>query len=1454
MSKRFLESVLKLLLCLLISGVDIPESKSKLGQMWPVGLTRSAQAQEDSGDFVIYSDAAGSDSFNISSSEESALYDIALVDILDSVGSPPSFSSSGGSNLSTSVVALNQGGSDLSTSSSGSASSLSDSSGLSQNRGNPRGNGVGDPINIATGDAYEVQTDYTTIGRFPLALVRYYNSLDTGGLHSLGNNWRSSYSRSISVSGSTATVTRDDGMVMTFTSSGGLWAAPVYANFRLTQTASGFTLITDKDETETYNSAGNLLSYANRAGLAQSFAYDGQNRLTSAEDAYGRTLTFSYNSSSLISQATAPDGGVYAYGYDSSNRLTSVTYPDGSKLQYLYENGATSNQLTGVVDENGSRYATYAYASNGRATSTQHAGGADLFTVSNISASGSNGVVTVTTPLGGQHQFTIASIDGLAKQLQDSRSCSNCPAGAGGGSEQFAYDGNGNLTSVTDFNGYQTTFAYDTTRNLPTSRTRAYGASIAQTSTTTWHPTFRLPTQTVNGSRTRNFTYDASGNLLTSTTVTPTTTRTKSYTYNGAGQVLTATDPLGHVTSYAYDSMGDLSSVTNALGQVVSLTNYDASGRPLTIQDPNGIVTALTYNFRGQVLSSVTQGQTTTYSYDRAGQLTQVTSPSGTVSNFSYDAAHRLIGVSDGLGNSIALTLDAAGNRIKSQVFSPSGALARTHSRVYDGYGRLYQDIGAAGQTSTLSYDSNANVVGAQDPNGNSTSVSYDALNRVTQRSDPGHTVLCGFRPCVVAAITSFIYDVNNRVASVTDPRGVVTSYTNNGLGGQTAIASPDAGATANTFDAAGNLLTSTDARGQTTTFVYDALNRLVKATYADGSTATYGYDLGAYGVGHLTSLTDWTGTTSWAYDAFGHVVQKTQTTGAVTLTTSWTYNSSNGLLTSATYPSGYTVLYSYDADARPSTIGLQPPAGSAATLVGQISYSAFGPVASWYAASGAVYARSFDGDGRVAGISLPGGGTQTLAYDAGSRITSIAESGLSTKSFGYDTSDRLTSYVYGSTTQSYAYDLSGNRTSYSATGAGSAAQTFSYAATSNQLSTISGASSQSFAYDPDGNTKSDAASVSSFGFAYDARGRLSSATVGALVTTYGVNALGQRVSKSGPASGQVEYAYDLAGRLVGSYGANGAASEEIVWLGSLPIASLQGGSAYWIAPDHLGAPHQIVNFANSQVWFWDHDPFGVGAPASAAGFTHNLRFPGQYFDAETGLHYNGFRDYSPTLGRYLESDPIGLAGGINTYAYVGNNPLGFVDPLGLSADRVAGAAGAINAMIAAVSGALARPAPVYDWDTGERVGTTTVGAKLAFWSVPAIGTGALLGGEAVLGVGGVGESGALAARAQEIHSALDPIAQAQRTTAILRTSGGDIIAGGTRDLAPAQRALLGPGEIAATLPGAHAEITALSAARAGGLIPETLATTRAICPACAAVIEANGGTLTSPTTATFGP
>ncbi|MFO1434848.1 MAG: RHS repeat-associated core domain-containing protein [Gammaproteobacteria bacterium] len=142
-------------------------------------------------------------------------------------------------------------------------------------------------------------------------------------------------------------------------------------------------------------------------------------------------------------------------------------------------------------------------------------------------------------------------------------------------------------------------------------------------------------------------------------------------------------------------------------------------------------------------------------------------------------------------------------------------------------------------------------------------------------------------------------------------------------------------------------------------------------------------------------------------------------------------------------------------------------------------------------------------------------------------------------------------------------------------------------------------------------------------------------------------------------------FAYDPAGHLLADAG------QETVWLGDIPVAVLSGtNTIQYVHADYLNTPRVITDMTGKVLWRWDSNAFGEGLPnedvdGDGVKVTYNLRFPGQYYDKVTGKHYNYFRDYDPETGRYLESDPIGLAGGINTYAYVGGNPLAFIDPTG---------------------------------------------------------------------------------------------------------------------------------------------------------------------------------------------
>ena len=1123
---------------------------------------------------------------------------------------------------------------------------------LTKNLGTPCLDACGNPINFAIGNKHQAETDYASASPWPLLLRRYYNSLDANGVRKFGAKWRGSYGRSVVAAANIATVTRDDGRALTFTLKNGVWTPDRDVNYRLNQSAAGWTLVTDQDEIETYDTAGHLLTYSNRGGqLTHTFSRDAQGRLVTATDPFGRTLTFAFVSSTspLISRVTAPDGGVYSYAYDAQSNLTSVTYPDGSRRQYVYENANFPSNLTGIIDENGNRYATYVYNSNGLATSTQHAGGADLTTVDYTNAT-TTGEVRVTAPLGGVTSYFVQSVNGTAKQIQVSRHCSNCYYV--GGDISNGYDANGNLTSTTDYNGNETIFTYDLTRNLPTSFTMAYGTSIARTNTLSWNPNYRVPAQIVDGTRSTTFSYDSKGNLLGATLTAPTLTSSWAFSYNSGGLLLTATDPRGNVTKYAYDARGNVTSATNALGQTTFFTGYDANGRLLSMTDPNGIATTFAYNFRGQLTTMTTLARVTSLAYDAVGNVTRITRPDGSFLVLSYDAAHRLIGVADTLGNSVAYTLDAAGNAITTQVLDPNHNQKQTHRQVFDGFSRLYQDIGASNQAWTFYYDNNDNLYNFSSPTLVQTTNTFDALNRIIQTTKSGSTV-------------SLTYDAKGRINSVTDPRHLVTTYTYDGLNNITSVTSPDTGTKTNTYDGAGNLITATDGVGNLSTYTYDALNRITSWALSSGTRIAYGYDQGANGIGRLTSLSDPTGATTWAYNPFGQINLRQQTVGAVTLTTRAVYTDSTGLLASIAYPSGATASFSYNADGQPSVVNYQPGGGgTVSTLLSAITYQPFGPVASWKNKNGTTYSRSYDQDGRVAGIALPGGNTIALAYDPNSRITGISESGLATKGFSYDPLDRLTGYTAGTISQSFGYDAVGNRTSYSTNSPSNLSFNYQYPSTSNRLTSVSGSWTETYGYDANGNIVARQKPLATYQFAYNARNRQNAATAGSLTKTYQINAFGQRVAKLDGGVYQTLFSYDGSGHMMGRYNGDGSVLEETLWLGDLPAVVLAPGAQYAVAPDHQGSPHQITDGSKNEVWFWDHDPFGNGQPTGS--FNYNLRFPGHFYDQSTGLFYNYYRDYDPSTGRYLESDPIGLAGGTNTYAYAGGNPVGNTDPLGL--------------------------------------------------------------------------------------------------------------------------------------------------------------------------------------------
>lgn len=611
------------------------------------------------------------------------------------------------------------------------------------------GNDVGNPVNTATGNKFQREVDYRAADGQLLKFERFYNS--AGLLYSkansfgsdwfryMGRYWRHTYDRSIvevrSATLTTALVYRPDGRVYLFNFYNDQFHTDADIKDRLVRLpamsgeGAGWKYTNALDDTvESYDENGKLTSIVDRAGRQVHLSYSDAatpsdiapvpGLLISVADSHGRALKFIYDAQQRIVAMIDPGDHEHQYTYDTRNNLTSVIWPTGERISYSYGEAAYTagpnffNLLTGVTDETGARYATYRYDAQGRAISSEHAGGVDGVAL----GYNANGTTTVTDARGTVRTYSFQTVLGVRKNTTLSQPC---VSGCGPSAATTTYDANGNVASRTDFNGVKTTYVYDVTRNLETSRTEASGTPEARTITTQWHPTFRLPVRVTEPIRRTDFSYDGQGNLLSRAETAPDTqaTRTWRYTYDASGHALTEDGPrddVADLTTYAYWPLnaqcpgadegpgmaqgcrGQLKRTTDPAGHVTEYLKYDAHGRLLHRRDPNGAEGRYTYDARGRLTSRAEAGLTTAYGYDPRGLLARVTLPQGAVLRYEHDAAHRLVGVQDNLGNRVSYTLDAAGNRVKETLTDPAGTLDRQVAREFDALSRLQRETWGA--------------------------------------------------------------------------------------------------------------------------------------------------------------------------------------------------------------------------------------------------------------------------------------------------------------------------------------------------------------------------------------------------------------------------------------------------------------------------------------------------------------------------------------------------------------------------------------------------------------------------------------------------------------------------------------------------------------------------------------------------------------------------------------
>lgn len=767
------------------------------------------------------------------------------------------------------------------------------------------------------------------------------------------------------------------------------------------------------------------------------------------------TYTFQRNGG-LIKKVTRPDAtnnGSREFLYGISN----ASYQGGCSVFWK-----CTTALTGIIDEEGVRYASWDYlnytqsANNSdvhmaRAYKSYHGTGSEVEDLYEIQYTDGHNR-KVTNDQGHAQTLYFTAGDGFIRlDSVSGTGGTNCKNTA----MSYSYNAKRQVSKIT----YDSKFTYDYTY-YPDGRvetiTEAKGTDFERKALYVWNSNINRRLRSVllyektKEIQLVEFFYWSNGRLKQRAITDRTNITTPYSTYgrklvtdytheyhSGSGvkvKTITIDGPRNDVvdtTKFSFNTTGQLESVINAAGHNITYENYDSTGMPRRVIDENGVASIIAFNLRGQ-LTQLNLGGLSTYDlkYYKNGLLKTILYPAGESITFEYTSARRLKTAYDNLGNRIEISrsIDVSDSSLRNVITLIKNHLGqeRFAEKVQlDALGRAYKWFGEKGNVyvDQFGYDAQGNLTNYVNGGVYSSSASIDRLGRVdtVTASDNG--------------ITTIKYNALDRITSVKDPRNLSTIYTVDGFGRVIQQSSPDTGTSIFHYDSAGNTTKIIDNSGRQITYTYDGLNRLTDITYpgSQGHGTYYRYDAVAnsnYGKGRLTSsgVANGRGSYSFKYNKKGELIEKTVNVAGRSYRWSYQYDGSGNLI-SMRYPSGRALTYLRSSIGRITKI-TSNYAGIDEVVARDMVYEPFGPLKSFYFGNGVKHETAYNK------AYWPDTMTDTTIRDdklhywnSGlMRLNDSRISGIEDVNYNYDSGARLNLVETANLRSEYEYDLTGNR------------------------------------------------------------------------------------------------------------------------------------------------------------------------------------------------------------------------------------------------------------------------------------------------------------------------------------------------------------------------------------------------------------------------------------------